>query len=85
MASGSKEIPSSDRHARKTGRRAKIAWIGLTREREKEEKDEKSVIVVCPFFWLREESEPTRAATDEKSEDELEDGRVEVASRWEGR
>lgn len=83
MASGSKEIPSSDRHARKTGRRARIAWIGLTREKERERKrgQEERNSSVFFFFWLREESEPTRAARDEKSEDELEDGRVEVASR----
>lgn len=77
----------SDRHARKTGRRARI---GIARERERErvkEKNEKGVIAVwfLFFFWLREESGPTRAARDEESEDELEDGRLEVASRWKGR
>jgi len=69
---------------RKTGRRARIGWIGIAREKERKRKrqEERNSSV---SFWLREESELTRAARDEKSEDELEDGRVEVASRWEGR
>ncbi len=58
-------------------------WNSERKKREKE-KDKKNVISSVSF-WLREESELTRAARDEKSEDELEDGRVEVASRWEGR
>jgi len=69
---------------RKTGRRARIGWIGIAREKERKRKrqEERNSSV---SFWLREESELTRAARDEKSEDELEDGRVEVVSRWEGR
>lgn len=61
MASGSQEIPSSDRHARKTGRRARFGWIGISeKEKERKEQEERNSSV---FFWLREESEPTRAAS----------------------
>lgn len=59
-------------------------WRKKRKEREGREERNSSVF----SFWLREgKADPsTRAARNEKSEDELEDGRVEkIASRRQGR
>lgn len=57
------------------------------RRRKREDERRRTGVTECVLFGYAEESEEKRAAPkrDGESETKLEDDRVEVACRWEGR